>query len=380
MKKIDSQFRDFTYSVGGDEDHLGALMMWLCGAQDVTGCGGVAAAYDLLEERWGAAYRETTGYIIPTFLRYAVQKNSVSFRDRAVVMADWELGVQCEDGAFGEVLGNGLVGKKVFNTGQVILGLCVLYDETGDSRYLLAAKKAADWLLAHQEENGSWVKYTTAGARTYHTRVAWALLEVWKRSGKEEYKESAVRQLEWTLVRQNELGWFKDTSLTDPNRPWTHLVGYTIAGLFESALLLGREGEGYLDAALHALIASAQPYIRVYKDSSASPTLLPTTLDSSWGSKDRDSCLTGNAQIAFYWLKGYLLQGNAELQVAAEQMIRELKRVHVLEGAGKEIVGGVPGSYPVNGAYCPYMMINWGAKFFADLLLLHITKNIQITS
>ena len=53
-----------------DEKHLKATIDWLCTAQDATGCGGVSAWYSLSAKKWRIPYRETTGYIIETFLDY----------------------------------------------------------------------------------------------------------------------------------------------------------------------------------------------------------------------------------------------------------------------------------------------------------------------
>jgi len=54
-----------------DKEHLQAAMEWLCRTQDVTGCGGISAGYSFYEG-WRPPYPETTGYTIPTFLRYAI--------------------------------------------------------------------------------------------------------------------------------------------------------------------------------------------------------------------------------------------------------------------------------------------------------------------
>ncbi len=372
QRKIDRMFAALPRQAEANRTHMHSAIDWLCNAQDTAGTGGVPAAYFILEKRWGNEYRETTGYITATFLAYAKYSGDEEYFKRAVKMGNWETGVQSDDGSFGEVLPDGSIGKKIFNTGQVILGLCALYDETGEDKWLASAIRAADWLAKHQEEDGSWINYTTAGARTYHTRDAWALLEVWKRTREEKYHAAAKKQLDWSLGQQHENGWFAQTSLTDERHPWTHLIGYTISGLVESAQLMGAEGEIYFSAALHAL--------RQITKVPTKAGLLPTTLDENWHSHDADSCLTGDAQIAFYLMKAGLMTGDTGMQERAAQMLEALKRVHILAHEQKEIAGGIMGSYPVGGSYCPYSLINWGAKFFIDLLLLDETKDTTITS
>src|SRR6266849_4149796 len=132
---------------GDSRRHLDATMDWLCRAQNHAGGAGVSAGYSLVYD-WLAAYPETTGYIIPTFFDYAVLTGKEEFRVRAVRMAEWEIEIQMPSGA---VLG-GLYrhGQQdgppvVFNTGQVILGWCRAFDETGDERFLLAALRGAKW-------------------------------------------------------------------------------------------------------------------------------------------------------------------------------------------------------------------------------------------
>ncbi len=371
------EWRRTSGEAGSDDVHLNAAMRWLSRAQDVSGTGGVSAAYNILTNSWGRAYRETTGYIIPTFLRCATYSRDQTYVERALRMGEWELGIQWDDGAFGEVLDDGHVSKKIFNTGQIILGLCALYDYSKDRRYLCALQKAADWLVLHQEEDGSWEKFTTAGHRTYHTRVAWALLEVCVRCSDQRYEIAAIRQLEWVMKQQNENGWFHATSLSDPLYPLTHLIGYTISGLIESSMLLGEKGHVYYQAACKALEGIASSRVHVILQGRA---YLPSTFGSQWDSQSKDACPTGEAQIAFYFLKLGLLEKRKDFVECAEQSIYSLKRSQHIHDRNDNRRGGISGSFPLGGTYCPYMLINWGAKFFADLILLHITKNTNIRS
>ena len=77
---------------------LQAAAEWLACAQDATGSGGVSAHYDAAKNKWVGAYPETTGYIIPTFFRYADCSGNDEYRERAVRMAAWESDIQLADG------------------------------------------------------------------------------------------------------------------------------------------------------------------------------------------------------------------------------------------------------------------------------------------
>jgi len=84
----------FEADPGIDAAVKGALD-WLRRAQDrsTTGDGGVAHSFSVLNG-WTASYPETTGYIIPTFLKCAERFDDADLRQRARRMLDWYLAIQ----------------------------------------------------------------------------------------------------------------------------------------------------------------------------------------------------------------------------------------------------------------------------------------------
>ncbi|MBP9818260.1 glycoside hydrolase family 127 protein [Candidatus Shapirobacteria bacterium] len=370
--KLHVDFPEFIWSRGrvlDDRRHLAAAMKWLCLAQDATGCGGVAASYDLILKKWGNPYRETTGYIIPTFLNYAEMTGNDEFRKRALRMGDWEVKDQLVDGSWGEVAENDKSktpnkNKKVFNTGQVMLGLCTLYDKTGEKKYLTPVVKAAEWLMSIQEKDGRFEKFTTAGARTYHSRVDWPLMEVYRLTGEKKYLTVAINNLNWVLEQQNNLGWFDNCSLGIEGKPWTHLLAYTIRGLWECGRI--SDNSRYTVAA----ITAAKKMLKM--------KLLPGTFDKNWQSTDRYSCLTGNLQIAIVWQKIYQETGEKIYLEAAERIIDLTKKTQVLEGH-REAVGAIAGSDPLWGDYCANKLINWATKFFADTIMMKLNPEVRLS-
>lgn len=349
-------------AVAADSDHLRAAMDWLCYAQDRSGCGGIPASYDILKRKWGKPYRETTGYIIPTFINYSKISKNASFEKRALQMAEWVLSEQLSDGAYGEELPDGTIKKKVFNTGQVMLGLCSIYDHTGDDRFLRAAARSADWLVSIQETDGQWKKFTTAGARTYHSRVDWPLLEVFKRTKNPLYEKSAVANLEWIMGQQTADAWFENCSLSDPGKPWTHLIAYTLRGLLECSRLQNS------DRLFKAVYDASSRMLDFYERNDF--RMFPGTFDRNWRSDDRYSCLTGNVQTAIIWLKIWSSTGEKRFKHGAYRLIDEVKRSQPLRAVRPEIIGGIPSSYPIWGDYGSYSLANWTPKFLADALML----------
>ncbi|MDQ7051463.1 MAG: hypothetical protein Q9P14_00640 [candidate division KSB1 bacterium] len=167
--------------------YIQAAMDWLCQAQDATDDGGVAARYRL-DSGWMASYPETTGYIIPTFFNYAEFSHQSKYRARAIRMSDWLIEIQMESGAFpGHTLARKPI-PRVFNTGQIILGLLRAYQETNKTAYLQASIRAGDWLVSVQEPDGSWLRYTFYNrTHVYHTCVAWPLILLSRITGNESY-------------------------------------------------------------------------------------------------------------------------------------------------------------------------------------------------
>ncbi len=353
-----------------DQKHLEAVVKWLCLAQDSAGGGGVSSHYDLTKKQWGKPYRETTGYIIETFLDYADLTGLTMYKEKAVKMGDWEIRVQCPDGAFGEQKPNGDVGKKVFNTGQVILGLIRLFRSTADKKYLVAAIKAADWLVGCQESDGSWVQFTTQGPRTYHARVAWPLLQVYTETNDKKYYSAALKNIDWVIAQQKQNYWYDNTSLSEKNEPWTHLIAYTISGLLECYLILGKKDAKIFDSFYGAAKAILDYYDR------HEGSYLPCSFDLAWESADPYSCLTGDAQLAIIWLQIYQLTAEDKFLKGALRIIDEVKATQLLGTNKAELRGGIFGSFPCNGDYAPFFLINWAAKFFADSLLLKIKLGI----
>lgn len=351
-------------SARSDQEHLEATLAWLSLAQDVTKSGGVSAAYDLARQRWSPAYRETTGYIIETFLNYYHTTKQEKFLTRAIHMGHWELQVQCPDGAFGEIRKDQTVGKKIFNTGQVLIGLLALFEETHDRQYLESALKAADWLLAQQESDGSWINFTTQGKKTYHTRVAWPLAHLAQLVKNPRYATAAEKQIRWSLSQQQENFWFDQTSLSPDNSPWTHLIAYTLSGLLEYYQQLTEKDEKMF----RSFYKPAEKLLDIFAANKYQ--FLPASFDRNWQSQDRHTCLTGDAQIAIVWFQIYDLTQEERFRHGAEKIVEMIKTTQFTQTDQDILNGGIFGSYPLAGDYGPFHLLNWGAKFFADALLL----------
>ncbi len=352
---------DLRYRVGTNQDHLKATMDWLCRAQDATPDDGVSAAFDIIAGTWYPSYPETTGYIIPTFFDYAAYTRDDSFRARAIRMADWLLSIQMENGAFP---GPPWVKPKdkpvVFDTGQIIHGLVKAFEESGRSSFLDAARRAGDWLVEIQENDGSWRKFDMELVHTYNTRSAWALLCIDQAERRSQYREAALKNLNWVLSQQSPDGWFCNASFQPDEDPITHTLAYTIEGLLEAGILLSDQ----------RLVDAARLSANALRDQQLRDGYLRGSYSSGWRSEANWSCPTGNAQMALIWLKLYEILNDTSYLQAATAANRFLKQVQSLSSGTPGIKGGVTGSYPIYGDYGHYLYLNWAAKFFADSLML----------
>lgn len=365
--------------IQADHIHLEAALDWLKAAHGATQEKGIAAAFNLQTARWGNAYRETTGYIIPTLFTAAEQQSRADLKSFALKLAEWELSEQQTDGAYGELQSDGTFSKKIFNTGQVVFGLCDAARRTLDPRFEAAARRAADWLVSMQRTDGSWERYTTQGPRTYHASVAWPLLVAYQLTHEERYLQAATKSIDWVLDQQTPNGWFAHTSLSHPNHPWTHLIAYTLRGLFECSQLLPATERVRAEKCLDAVRIASTAILATYKQAKESRfPFLPGTLDPHWQGRERSTCLTGDAQLAILWLRLGKHVGDQALLTAAHQLIDDVKKTQIIDSTSPEIRGGIFGSFPLQGSYVAYNTLNWATKFFLDALLLKQDPDLDL--
>jgi hypothetical protein len=350
----------------GPESVVAACTAWLAHAQDCSASadGGVARDFSLVKG-WASSYPETTGYIVPTVLEVARRRNDPVLRERARRMLDWLVAIQFPNG--------GIQGGKVdaeprvpvtFNTGQVLIGLAAGVTEFGDV-YRESMNRAAAWLRDSLDPDGCWRKHPTPfarpGEKAYETHVSWGLFEAALLEPDRGYGEAGLRQVHWALTKQRPNGWFDSCCLDQPAMPLTHTLGYVLRGILEAWRLdasteILRRAQRLADA----LVAVQEPDGR-----------LAGRFDSTWTPAVDWACLTGICQICGCWWDLYRITGEARYREAARRGNAWVRRTIRLEG-DPDVVGGVKGSFPVDGAYGEYQYLNWAAKFCIDANLLEL--------
>jgi hypothetical protein len=354
--------------------HIEAAVQWICRAQDAIDDGGVARSYSLVynpyfkRKGWVPSYPETTGYIISTMFDYAHLANSQEIFDRAVRMADWECKVQMENGAVQGGTIDQTPTPAIFNTGQVIFGWLRAFQETKKEEYLDRAIKAGRYLIAQQEQDGSWQKHLSNYASgqmpfyTYNTRTAWALLLLSAFGSEELFNDAAIRNIDFALGQQLDNGWFKSNCLNDPSQPLLHTIAYCIRGILEVGVILNN----------HYYIKSAKKAADALIERQRNDGSLSGRFNSKWEPTVSWSCLTGDAQISV--ICGRLFQVTDEYRYldCMKKINKYLMGAQLLQTNNPDIYGGIGGSDPLHGSYGRFEILSWAVKFFLDALMLEI--------
>ena len=341
-----------------------AAASWLGQAQDATRDGGVASSF-ILSSGWTSSYPETTGYLIPTFLRLANQPGLGEFEERAARAIEFLLGCQLRNGGFpGDEIERNTTEPSVFNSAQIVCGLVAWHRHTGDQRVLDAAVRAGDWLVSVQDEDGAWRRHVYNELATAYTAHAscW-LAELGEHAGIQHHRDAALRHLKWTLsLADPQTDWFDRAGFTAQEHKdrvaVTHTIAYTLWGVLMTSELLGvEEGIAVVERASWAIANRLELLHR-----------LPGVLDWRWRSRANFACVTGAAQMSLIWMRLFERQGDARLMDAATLAIDTVKRAQVMHTSASELLGAIPGSDPVWGAYMRFAYPDWAAKFFIDAL------------
>ncbi len=195
--------------------------------------------------------------------------------------------------------------------------------------------------------------------------MAWSLLEYGKVAGDERVVEPMRRFLDWTLAQERSDGWFDRNCLTDDAAPLLHTIAYTARGQLEAAQLTG--DVRYRQAAertAHRLLAALEP-----------DGALAGRFARDFVPAVRWRCLTGMAQTSIVWRRLAALPSTApeeaaRLRAAADRVNHWLIVKQDRTSSNPGLRGGIRGSYPVNGAYGRWRVLNWATKFFVDAIMI----------
>ena len=330
---------------------------WICTAQSNCKSGGVPATYRPLLG-WSNPYPETTGYIIPTFLELSISLERPELRQRALTMGEWLLSIQNEDGSFpgGTWSEDSNNAPSVFNSGQILFGLCSLWQHEKDDKWRRAGERCASWLAQVQESNGSWINFAYRNTlHTYKTRVAWPIAIASTLWGLDEVEVAARKNLDHALSKHQPSGWIENTSFNEDTPPVLHTFAYTVQGMLESGILL--KDQKYIDAAIN----SAAALLHIQSNDGSLPGAVDQQFSNNWY-----RCLTGIAQMAIIWGRLSEIGDKSEdWHKAGLSALRYLEK-NQSNFPSNGLRGAFAGSKPAFGPYMRFRYPNWAVKFYLD--------------
>ena len=341
----------FNEEVLDNKTHLYLAADWLLYMQNSDG--GYARKFSFLNNGRDKSYIETTGYIIETLLKFDIEK----YINSALKAGEWLLSIQNKDGSFSEIDTNK---PFVFDTGQVLIGVNSLYKFTKEEKYKNAIKKAGEWLVKVQEEDGSWEKYAyNQQKHTYYTRVSAALYEAGEILENEKFKECALKNINWVLENQKDNGFFKYASFLEGVPAYLHTIIYILEGLIE--VYKKTKDEKILKAILKN--ANKLKEVGFYRD-----LILCSQYDENFNCVNKEKCITGLAQWAGVAVRIYEITKDVSFLQSASITLFYLKAKQIKSSFMK---GGFSASMPFWGRYGGFDFVNWSNKFFIDALLLY---------
>lgn len=342
---------------------------WLGRCQDAHAFdGGVAAGFQALTRSWSPSYPETSGYIIPTFLKAAkwVEDES-ALNERCHRIAEWLLSIQTPSGAWiGGFGGEGDL--SVFNTAQIIQGLVAMHGHTGSDRYIASAIRGGEWLVSIQDEDGQWNRNIyDLDCRTYYARAAWPLVQLGVAIGEvdgQRFIYAGAKFTNWLVQQINGDDYIERSGFFTDSDEWPvlHTLAYTIEGLWEVGVLTNN------DAWKSSAKAAGERLMDIFEIRGH----IPGEISSNWKPLRNYSSITGVAQTSLIWARIFQETGDVRFLDASLRANDALCQVQVNQDAPIQVRGALHGSLPPDGPYMPYLYPNWAAKFFCDALLLEL--------
>ncbi len=351
---------------------------WLLKSFKANDYQGSSATYFLLRNLsnfgWSAAYPETTGYIIETLYAFDdfmhLPENSAYLPDYQLLInkykplsgnniqteaALWIAGLQFPNGA----LPGGRDGRSesAFNTGMMLFGLVAVYRREGRTEMLETAIRAAHWLCSIIDEDGDFVAgaYLPNYTPSYYTRILWGMAEVNVHAKDENIEKAIKRALIFFRARMLPNHAIQYWAFSASEAAHTHTIAYTIRGFLETGHLLNDQNA----------IACAQFIADRLLEEYQQHERLAGAYDLDWQGDYTYICITGHAQISLCLHRLADLTGDTRYKTAAKQIFETIINTPTRSG-------GLYGSKPFWGNYMRYKKLNWAAKFYLDAFMLYL--------
>lgn len=315
------------YEVSELDEKRQAVINWIRESIAVHGGRGSSAYYARWRHPWrgwSPPYPETTGYLIETLYQNRLETEALS-------CGQWLLTTQLPTGAFPALFGH-RPEPSLFNSGMILFGLLALWQQTGKEVYRDAAVRAAGWMA------GQWADSYPA----YFSRAAWAQILAGQILERPDWVEKGERALLRVADWVEADGTVRHWGFGAREEAFTHTIAYTCRGLLEGAYLLENK---WLEERARGVMGALEKKFR-------QKGRLAGSYGPGWTGDYRFQCVTGAAQLSLVFRRA----GEGEMADALFGLIADAPRAN----------GGVPGSIPFWGRYMPGKYPNWAAKFWLD--------------
>ena len=231
---------------------LRSAVDWLIESGIQSENGAFHSWYDCDKNEYSFIYPETTGYSISLLLQLYRYMGNEIFLKRAISAGDWLLGIQREDGSFYcKYFGNPFGDKNcdtslyTFDAAICARGLLDLFKATSHMKYLRASRKIGNWLIGHQNSDGSFVaglylngeiiedSRWSRMSSCHHLKIISTLLKLYEILGEEKFFISAKKLLEWGQKLELSTGRFVTSS--DCEETYAHAHNYAVEGLLKAS-------------------------------------------------------------------------------------------------------------------------------------------------
>ena len=313
-----------------------------------------SSAYCNVLGMWSGPYPETTGYLLPTLVKARKILNDTYWIDLAGKQLLYFERIQNNDGSFKRENGKKAL---VFDTSQILLGLCVLSKENIFVTEKPSIEKAYLWILSRINDEGEFTdnNFVKDYNPSYYSRIIWALLEAEKIIGiKTDLK--TIKLYDNIKSLQNPNGTFDKFAFSPDEPGYTHTLIYTIRGLWESAKLL-QDSQG---------ITKMESTVNVLDDLINRKGKLAGSYNDNWNGDYSFVCSVGNCQLALLKVLMKKRDGSADALKNIDLLLKPVLKSQRMAGLNK---GAIPSSIPIYGKYQRFKYTNWTQKFFLDSIL-----------
>lgn len=301
--------------------------------------------------KFSAPYPETTGYLIPTLINSSQYLNDSSYLLLAEKQVDFFSSIQNSDGSFYQSINN--KAPIVFDTSQILLGLCAIYQYQINSKLLEQINLCLDWLLSLIDKKGHFTNYnfTKQSCPAYYSRVFWAMLLAQKLLGLKA-NPLILSGVNSILQQRQSNNSFLQWGFDNESYVLTHNIVYTLRGLYETALLSdNKELLSVVENCINSIISKILADNKLYG-----------AYNHQWEPDRSMVCSVGNAQLAYLMLTIDRSKYSVAIKKVLQPLLLKQSNTVVNKGA-------VPSSLPIWGRYQRWRYTNWTQKFFCDALL-----------